>query len=301
MAGNYWIKLYLDILDDSKMAILPDRLWRRVVELFLLAGRYNLDGDLPVTERLAWDLRTTVPSLEAELIEIENTGIIRRTDLGWLVVSFAKRQAPTPHIKRQRSYRERLHGDQYAGPGSVPAPLPLDAPIPEGERPPLRHELIFNLYEDLCGSVPELLVPELLQASKDYPPDRIEYAFKQAADYGAKNWSYVRKVLENKQGRSRPGHNALKRNPVPDRSGYLSQEGHNLTSFDGDHALRSDPSATLPSLVEARTNWQKLSIVADNKGLHELVVSLYPADDFDWRSIDAASGLLRDELRKANP
>jgi hypothetical protein len=299
MAGNYWIKLYLDILDDSKMAILPDRLWRRVVELFLVAGRYNQAGGLPDTERLAWDLRLSAPVLELELKEIEKTGIINRSDSGWFVVSYSKRQAPTPHVKRQQSYRERIHGDQYAGPGPGPVPSPLDAPVPEGERPPLRHELIFNLYEDLCGSVPELLVPELLQASKDYPADRIEFAFKTAADHGAKNWLYVRKVLENKNGRPRPGHNALK---VRDPEKYQGQD-RSLVEFDGDHAIPGFGPIVVasPALLEARINWQKLAIVADNKGLHELVVRFYPGDDSDWRSIDSAAGMLGDELRKVQP
>ena len=299
MPGNYWIKLYLDIIDDSKMAILPDHLWRRVVELFLLAGRYNQGGQLPVTENLAWDLHlVSIPDLEADLLEIEKTGIIKRTELGWLVVSYAKRQAPVPGARRQADYRDRIHGDQYASPGSVPVPAVLDAPVPQGDRPPLRHELIFNLYEDLCGSVPPMLVAELLQASKDYPSDRLQFAFKQAADHGAKNWLYVKKVLENKHGRARPGHNAL---AVRDPEKYQGQD-RSLVEFDGDHAIPGfGPSVVSPALLQSRSTWRKLAIVADNKGMHDLVVKLYPDNDSDWRSIDAAAGLLRDELRKVRP
>lgn len=296
MAGNYWIKLYLDILDDSKMAVLPDRLWRRVVELFLLAGRYNQAGELPGTERIAWDLRTAAAPLQRDLIEIEKTGIIKRNDEGWLVVSFAKRQAPTPHVKRQQSYRERLHGEQYAGPGSVPVPAPLDAPIPSGdEKSPLRHELIFDLYEDLCGAVPGLLVPELLQASKDFPEDRIRFAFKEAVDHNAKNWRYVRKVLENKNNRA--GGNGKRSDRDPSR--FVGQDRTDLTSFDGDHAIPIGvPALAPPALVEARSAWQKLAIVADSKGLHDAVDRLHPSDDADWREIEKATSQLRDELHK---
>jgi hypothetical protein len=295
MPGNYWIKLYMDILDDSKMAILPDSLWRKVVELFLLAGRYNQGGDLPSTDHLAWDLRLISTALETDLIDIEKTGIIKKTETGWLVVSYAKRQAPTPHIKRQQAYRDRLHGDQYASPGSVPIPSPLDDPIPYDDGLS-RTESIFNLFEDLIGFVPPMLVSELVQASKDYPADRIAYAFKQAADHGAKNWLYVRKVLENKSSYKRPGFNGSAGSRPPDRdpSLYESHE-RSTTSFDGDHAV---PSMSPPALVEARSAWQKLVTVADNEGMHELVVKLYPDNDSDWRSIDSAAGLLRDELRK---
>ena len=35
MSSFYWIKLYHEVLDDPKMALLPDRLWRRTIELFI--------------------------------------------------------------------------------------------------------------------------------------------------------------------------------------------------------------------------------------------------------------------------
>jgi len=38
MTGNYWIKLYIEILHDAKMGAMSDRLWRRTIEMFLLAG-----------------------------------------------------------------------------------------------------------------------------------------------------------------------------------------------------------------------------------------------------------------------
>ena len=39
MPSKYWIKLYHEVLDDPKMARLPDRLYRRCIEVFLLAGK----------------------------------------------------------------------------------------------------------------------------------------------------------------------------------------------------------------------------------------------------------------------
>ena len=43
MKTRIWIKLYLEILDDPKMDLLPDWLWRRAIELFLLAGENGND------------------------------------------------------------------------------------------------------------------------------------------------------------------------------------------------------------------------------------------------------------------
>jgi len=57
MATKFWIKLYVEILDDAKMGRLSNHLWRRAVEFFLLAGREGNDGALPPVEEMAWTLR----------------------------------------------------------------------------------------------------------------------------------------------------------------------------------------------------------------------------------------------------
>jgi len=51
MKTRFWIKLFLEILDDPKMGFLPDWRWQRAVELFLLAGENWNDGQFqPVTD-----------------------------------------------------------------------------------------------------------------------------------------------------------------------------------------------------------------------------------------------------------
>jgi hypothetical protein len=115
MSANYWIKLYIEILDDPKMAILPDRLWRRIIELFLCAGRSGNGGALPETQQLAWLLRMNTDDLEMDLKQIAMTGIVQRTDDGWMVTQFAKRQAPAPAAERQRRHRDTEKKQQYYG------------------------------------------------------------------------------------------------------------------------------------------------------------------------------------------
>lgn len=115
MAANYWIKLYHEILDDPKMATLPDRLWRRTIELFLCAGRLGKTGQLPPTNQLAWVLRTSTDELELDLRQIELTGIIKRNQDGWIVCQFAKRQAAVSDAERQRQHRDRSQKNQYYG------------------------------------------------------------------------------------------------------------------------------------------------------------------------------------------
>jgi len=116
--ANYWIKLYIEILDDPKITTLPDRLWRRCIETFLLAGKldgFMKEGNLPETKQLAWALRITTDELELDLKQLETTGIIQKTVTGWRVINFQKRQAATPDAERKRQERERRHKEQYNG------------------------------------------------------------------------------------------------------------------------------------------------------------------------------------------
>ena len=70
--ADYWIKLYHEILDDPKMATMPDRLWRRTVEVFLLAGKLSKDksGVIPDTRQLAWLLRMDTNELQGDLEQL---------------------------------------------------------------------------------------------------------------------------------------------------------------------------------------------------------------------------------------
>lgn len=107
MAAKYWIKLYHEILEDSKMGRLPDNLWRRAIELFLMAGELDSQGQLPGTGDIAWRLRQSEEVLEDELSRLESLGILTKNDKGWLVTNFAKRQAPTETVDRVRQFRKR--------------------------------------------------------------------------------------------------------------------------------------------------------------------------------------------------
>jgi hypothetical protein len=113
MSGYYWIKLYHEVLDDPKMATLPDRLWRRVVELFLMAGRMGKTGHLPDAAQIAWMLRMDRDGLDMDLRQLLATGIIEKVNDGYQVVNFAKRQEALDPAERMRNMRERQKRDQY--------------------------------------------------------------------------------------------------------------------------------------------------------------------------------------------
>jgi hypothetical protein len=113
--ADYWIKLYHEIIDDPKMATLPDRLWRRVIELFLLAGKLCPDksGVLPDTRQLAWLLRVSTDELQTDMSQLAGTGIIKSIPNGWMIVNFEKRQQAASSTERVKQHRERKQKQQY--------------------------------------------------------------------------------------------------------------------------------------------------------------------------------------------
>jgi hypothetical protein len=115
MASKYWIKLYHEILDDYKMGMLPDRLYRRVIELFLFAGEFESEGELPKVEAMAWRLRMQPEELLRDLEALQEKEIVMLHNGKWIVTKFAERQAPVSDAERMRRLRERKQKEQYYG------------------------------------------------------------------------------------------------------------------------------------------------------------------------------------------
>lgn len=116
LASKYWIKLYHEIIDDPKMARLSDRLYRRLIELFLLAGEINDDGRLPPIEDMAWKLRRDVEELTDDLFDLEKFEFLHEITAGeWYVTNFAKRQAADSDTERWRRWKERQNKQKYYG------------------------------------------------------------------------------------------------------------------------------------------------------------------------------------------
>ena len=95
MASKYWIKLWHDILDDPKMGGMEDRLWRRTIEMFLLAGEHQTGGILPPVSEMAWRLHLSPTALSNDMDKLIELGII--TDAGegmYIITNFTERQKP---------------------------------------------------------------------------------------------------------------------------------------------------------------------------------------------------------------
>ncbi len=55
---------------------------------------------------------------------------------------------------------------------------------------------IFALYEQNIGMITPLIVEELKEAEKLYPPQWIEEAFKEAVTLNKRSWKYIARILE---------------------------------------------------------------------------------------------------------
>jgi DNA-binding transcriptional regulator YhcF (GntR family) len=110
MSAKYWIKLYHEILHDPKMARMNDTLWRRTIELFLMAGETDRGGALPAIEDMAWQLRINPAQLQSELSDLQNVGIISTENGEYLVSRFSERQEPmkkAEYMQRRRDTKQK--------------------------------------------------------------------------------------------------------------------------------------------------------------------------------------------------
>ena len=113
MTGKYWIKLYHEILYDRKVASLDTHLWRRVREIFLMAGDQNENGYLPPLDDMAWTLRADKEQLETDLNELTRLGILEFKDDRHFVRKFAIRQEPMPKAEYMRRKRDQEKAQEH--------------------------------------------------------------------------------------------------------------------------------------------------------------------------------------------
>lgn len=116
MSAKYWIKLYHEILYDPKMARMDDRLWRRTIELFLLAGEQDNDGLLPSLEDIAWKFRVDPEQLETDMVELQRVGIISVVKSNYFVTKFVERQQPMTKAEYMQRKRDEEQRKEYYQP-----------------------------------------------------------------------------------------------------------------------------------------------------------------------------------------
>jgi hypothetical protein len=198
-----WIKLYVEILDDPKMGRLSNHLWRRAIELFLLAGRNGNDGLLPPVEEMAWVLRLSQDKVLEDLIGLAEVGVVHETPQGWMVTHFKDRQYSESY-ERTKRYLDRqkdrqIDGDideeideGLAGASSTSSSTSLSSskvlegggvgegkPIPETPKQAMEHPDI-QVFREACGRIPgrrdyETVIETIQFLRKTHGENLVEY------------------------------------------------------------------------------------------------------------------------------
>ena len=193
----YWIKLYHEVLHDPKMGRMPDRLWRRTIELFLLAGENGNSGQLPSLHDMAWMLHSTEEELQQDLLSLaeEPFGIVLEEDGSWAVQRFASRQAPVSSAERARQSRQRgqgqIHGVatqlQRTGSGALQDGSGPAAKSEKKEKNP-PHPAIIGYKEAALLYPRKSLWPGIIEAVGDEPED-IDRWSRVCLAYVAMGWN----------------------------------------------------------------------------------------------------------------
>lgn len=158
----------------------------------LRAGLAVLGRDIPPEERLDRALERAVARGTLLHLVLQRAGHAE----SWYLVN-------TP---ANRDWAARVQKD----PGRVLAGTPwADAATVEIDRPN-----IFLLYEQNIGLVPPILVDELEEAGRRYPADWIQDAFREALAHNARNWRYVRSILQRWEREGRGERPARDEKPI---------------------------------------------------------------------------------------
>lgn len=206
--GDYWIKLYHEIIDDPKMATLPDRLWRRTIELFLLAGKLSADksGMIPDTRQLAWLLRIPTDDLQNDIDQLLGTGIIENIPGGYVVVNFEKRQSPSTGAERVQQYRERKRKQEYYGDVTTKKQNVTQNRLTESDtESDTETKQITNssdlgrlikAYESEIGPISQRVSEMIQDDLEDYGLQTCLDAIGIAVEQNTRKWSYVRGIIK---------------------------------------------------------------------------------------------------------
>jgi len=229
MTQPYWIKLYLEILNDPKMSRLSDRLFRRTIELFLIAGSNDRSGVLPPVADIAWQLRQPLQKITADLQSLQDVGILTQENGDWTVTNFELRQSPADAKERVRRYREARKQEQYQ-PASEPqvtedvtnrytpvttvetnryTDTDTETDSDSENRTETEAEAeqnptaaldalpeLFKLYENEIGILTAFIADAIKSALSDYPLDWIKSAIQESSRQNKRSWSYVESILK---------------------------------------------------------------------------------------------------------
>jgi hypothetical protein len=114
-----WLKFYTTFLDDPKLNRVSERARWRYIQCYLLAGKADAEGliccedELLTINDISWRLRAEPATIEEDLSDLVEVGLLKSDNGAWVVTRFTDEQGPTQAAKReqwrerQRRHRER--------------------------------------------------------------------------------------------------------------------------------------------------------------------------------------------------
>lgn len=128
-------------------------------------------------------------------------------------------------------YQNKTINDASPLPSKLPSPLPskLGYPIEDvygdgnddgsggggGYLPPLPQNNIIKIYESEIGPITPIVADELTTAEKDYPPEWIADALKEASLNNKRSWKYALAILKRWKAEGRGSRNGKTKESVP--------------------------------------------------------------------------------------
>ena len=243
--ADYWIKWYIEIIDDPKMATLPDRLWRRFSELCLLAGRLcpNKSGKLPDTRQLAWALRMPTDELQTDMVQLASTGIIKAVSGGWVIPNFQKRQQAATSTERVHQHRARKQKQQYYEDETnlkrnvtqkqinrlTETETESETNTTSSSDFAADYGVLATAYEKNIGVLSEMIAGTLEDDLREYGLQLCVEAITEAVRNNVRKWSYVQGILKNwhRNGRGAANGKPHKSEPIEiDVPGIGKVEAH---------------------------------------------------------------------------
>jgi len=232
MPSMPWIKLWIEMLDDVKLAELGDSQKWRFVQLVLLAAECDaagalVTGDSRMTHaQVAWRLRCDKSVIEVDINKMIELGLI--TDDGAITVTnFSKRQGPTQAEKRQQwAERQQKHRQRAVNPDNVTRDslvthanvTPLDKDKEEDKE--IEQEAaaeintawelerataarVFSYYENNISLITSAITDKVGAWIDDYPEAWIIDAISEAVKNNVRKFAYIDKILKTWQSEGR--------------------------------------------------------------------------------------------------
>lgn len=198
-----WIKLYSEILDDPKMGMMNDHLWRRTIELFLLAGKHGKGGLLPPLQAMCWTLHASKADLQIDLDQLIEMGIIENLPDDYKVKNFEKRQAPMSGTERSRKSRAsnaigdtvQRSGNVFAGEVEEEEEVEVEEESTTTTSAPTKSP-IYQLYEKNFGALTPMIAQTLGDLEEIYSKDWVMTAMSEAVTAEVRKLNYVAAILQ---------------------------------------------------------------------------------------------------------